>query len=403
MEFLVQASSRSWAGDIEHCVKMLDGKPAIYWTIKRIYDNFPKAKITIIAPEFDAGGLLEDLKRSFTNLKTLYCFDDSPLLRMIEATKCLHEDTPVVRLNALVFQFDVALVEKMYSQAIDGGYDCIKTPDDYPVHFTGEVYRAGALTRIYNILKNGSVQQPEIHAVHPKFMIMRRPEFKTKYLKTDKEQEPRIVAEYIEKMRQVMDSERQNVSGQNQIAVGDQLSYHYELAGEFLKEKSLSSGYLLDIACGTGFGARMFSGKGFQIVAADYDEDLIATNKKKWANYQDISFQKEDIMNTYFQDSYFDAVFSMETFEHIDPEKGMAELRRVLKNGGLMVLSTPQNSTTGKCVNPQHVYEYSLEETRAIISKYFTIDKIIGLKAGKIYFPDDPVGANTVVFAHVVK
>lgn len=89
----------------------------------------------------------------------------------------------------------------------------------------------------------------------------------------------------------------------------------------------------------------------------------------------------------------------METIEHVDPHKTLNELRRVLKKGGYLILSTPQNSSSSQCVNPVHLYEYSLNEIRAIISGYFEIERIIGLKAGKIYFEDDPIGANTVIFA----
>lgn len=46
MRFLIQGSSRSWAGDIEHCMEILDCKSAIYWTIKRVYDNFNDAKVS---------------------------------------------------------------------------------------------------------------------------------------------------------------------------------------------------------------------------------------------------------------------------------------------------------------------------------------------------------------------
>ena len=46
---------------------------------------------------------------------------------------------------------------------------------------------------------------------------------------------------------------------------------------------------------------------------------------------------------------------------------------------------------------------YSLEEIKNIVSKYFKIEKVIGLKAGKIHFEDDPIGANTVIFAQKVE
>ena len=89
----------------------------------------------------------------------------------------------------------------------------------------------------------------------------------------------------------------------------------------------------------------------------------------------------------------------METIEHVDPDKSLKELKRVLKKGGYLILSTPQNSTTEQCINPVHLYEYSLKEIKSIVSNYFQIETIIGLKAGRIYFEDDPIGANTMIFA----
>ena len=107
-------------------------------------------------------------------------------------------------------------------------------------------------------------------------------------------------------------------------------------------------------------------------------------------------------MNMSFKDNTFNVVLCMETIEHVDPDKSLIELKRVMKKDAYLILSTPQNSTTGQCINPYHPYEYSLDEIKSIVSKYFKIEKIIGLKAGKIYFEDDPLGANTVIFAQKV-
>ncbi len=89
----------------------------------------------------------------------------------------------------------------------------------------------------------------------------------------------------------------------------------------------------------------------------------------------------------------------METIEHVEPHKTLRELKRVIKDGGYLIISTPQNSCPSKCVNPQHIYEYSLKELTDLVSQYFAIERITGLKAGKIHFNDDPIGANTIIFA----
>ncbi len=95
----------------------------------------------------------------------------------------------------------------------------------------------------------------------------------------------------------------------------------------------------------------------------------------------------------------FDIILSMETLEHVNPNKMLFELQRIIKNNGYLILSTPQNSYDGECINPEHLYEYSLKEVIDLVSKYFTIEKIVGLKAGRIYFENDLIGANTMIFA----
>lgn len=401
MRFLIQGSSRSWTGDVEHCMNEIDGKSAIYWTIKRVYDNFENAIVQLVVPEYDRNGELEALKIDFKQLEIFYGYDDSPLHRIVEATKKIDENEHFIRINALNFQFEISFISDMFEMARKNNYDCVKMKDDYPVHFVGEIYKISAIRRIKEILQEGTIPNPKYHEVHPKFLLMRISEFKTEYYIPKKDITDEEIKTYINKMKQVMFCERQNIKGKNQISSGDQLTFHYELAETFLNEKQ-KKGFLLDIACGTGHGTIKFNNKGYKVYGADYDLAQINENKKRLSNKKDVIFQQEDIMNISFDDNFFDVILCMETIEHVDPDKTLVELKRVMKNDAYLIMSTPQNSTTSQCINPQHLYEYSLNEIKSIVSKYFKIEKIIGLKAGKIYFEDDSIGANTVIFAQKV-
>ena len=71
-----------------------------------------------------------------------------------------------------------------------------------------------------------------------------------------------------------------------------------------------------------------------------------------------------------FADESFDGVTSFETLEHLhERSQFLAELRRVLRPGGSLVLSTPNASYTkpvnGKPSNPFHIFEYTPLELRA--------------------------------------
>lgn len=398
MNFVVQASSRNWAGAVEHCMNEIDGFPAVYWTIKNIYDNFTEANIIVAAPEYDAQGDLNQLTQHFPEISIIYAHDASPLLRMIQAAESIN-NAHFIRLNALNFQIEASFINEIYALACRGDYDCVKFPDDYPVHFTCEVYKSSALIKLKDILASGEINSPTVHEIHPKFLLMRQQQFNSQYYQPSDELDVNKIKKYRTIMEQVMFSERQIVSEDKKILSGDQLTYHYDLAETFLKNKQVKSGSILDIACGTGYGAKKFSGKGFNIVGADYDHQQIEENKALLTQYKDIEFEQQDITKMSFATDTFDIVLSMETIEHVEPHSTLKELKRVIKTDGYLILSTPQNSCSSICVNPQHLYEYSLKELTELVSQYFTIEKVIGLKAGKIHFDDDPIGANTILFA----
>jgi len=88
----------------------------------------------------------------------------------------------------------------------------------------------------------------------------------------------------------------------------------------------------------------------------------------------------------------------METIEHIDDDrKYMLEMKRILKKSGYFIFSTPQNSLGHIPMNNQHIREYSLKQIKILTQRYFKIEHIVGIKQGKIVFPNDPIGSNTVL------
>ena len=56
---VIQASSTSWSGGQDDCLKILNGKTILENTIDKIINDFDEQinKIWLIAPEFDSGGL----------------------------------------------------------------------------------------------------------------------------------------------------------------------------------------------------------------------------------------------------------------------------------------------------------------------------------------------------------
>lgn len=96
---------------------------------------------------------------------------------------------------------------------------------------------------------------------------------------------------------------------------------------------------VLDVATGTGdLALAIQRGTGAEVVGLDLSQQMlnVGIEKVKKAGLSDkISMQKGDAENLPFEDNKFDAVsvaFGVRNFENL--EKGLSELRRVVKVGG---------------------------------------------------------------------
>ena len=108
---------------------------------------------------------------------------------------------------------------------------------------------------------------------------------------------------------------------------------------------------ILDIATGTGdFALEALKLNPDQIIAVDISEGMMDKGRAKIAQrgLEDrISFQYGDSENLQFPDNNFDAVivsFGVRNFENLS--KGLSEIRRVLKPGGVALVlefSQPQS------------------------------------------------------------
>src|SRR4030095_10099409 len=74
----------------------------------------------------------------------------------------------------------------------------------------------------------------------------------------------------------------------------------------------------------------------------------------------------------------FDVVTSFETVEHVpDASALLHALRRVLRPGGKLVLSTP-NRAFRQSANPFHVQEFTADELCALLCSFFEEVRIYG-------------------------
>ncbi|WP_246142126.1 demethylmenaquinone methyltransferase [Lacisediminihabitans profunda] len=93
---------------------------------------------------------------------------------------------------------------------------------------------------------------------------------------------------------------------------------------------------VLDIAAGTGTSSAALAKSGADVVAADFSPGMIEVGRVK---HPGITFVQADAMALPFGDNEFDAVtisFGLRNIE--DPKQALAEMYRVLKPGGRLVI-----------------------------------------------------------------
>lgn len=135
-------------------------------------------------------------------------------------------------------------------------------------------------------------------------------------------------------------------------------------------------GRVVDVACGEGYGSDLLSAAGAaQVVGVDRDEAAIRAAVARYRR-PGLAFRVADAAATGEADGSADLVVSFETIEHVaDAAAFVTEIARILRPGGLCVVSTPNRLVTGQH-NPYHTREFALGELTAMLNPAF---EIVGL------------------------
>lgn len=143
--------------------------------------------------------------------------------------------------------------------------------------------------------------------------------------------------------------------------------------------------FVLDSACGVGWGTEFLAQEAAYVIGADIDSTTIEYARKEYPQ-KNFTFCVADITHLPFPNEIFDVVNSIETVEHVKRnsiETVIGEFRRVLKPGGLLLISTPDQDRypyqpkTDAEVQGFHLWHYSQNELTVLLRPFFevTIEK----------------------------
>ncbi|MCB0587983.1 MAG: methyltransferase domain-containing protein [Phaeodactylibacter sp.] len=98
----------------------------------------------------------------------------------------------------------------------------------------------------------------------------------------------------------------------------------------------------LNLGAGEGDYDSMIAGYCGHLVSCDINEQDINYARELNAGVPNLEYRVEDALNLSFEDNTFDLVISVEVIEHVgQPERMIEEVQRVLKPGGMAVITFP--------------------------------------------------------------
>ena len=168
--------------------------------------------------------------------------------------------------------------------------------------------------------------------------------------------------------------------------------HRYALAKFFVKNK-----IVLDIASGEGYGSALLSETASFVYGVDIDKNVVEFSNKKYKR-DNLSFIVGSTSKIPLEDKSVDVVVTFETIEHhSEHEEMMQEIKRVLKEGGVMVISSPDKlvySDMSGFRNPYHIKELYREEFKQLLKQYFSNVKVFyqAIKYGSLIVPEQNDG-----------
>lgn len=148
----------------------------------------------------------------------------------------------------------------------------------------------------------------------------------------------------------------------------------YYLAGLFCRP-----GYhLLDFPCGSGYAKEIFKELG----VIYYGKDICRNTIKYARSVYQGNFSYGDLTNPQLKEKYYDVITCTEGLEHIKREAQVnliEQLKKALKSGGVLIVSSPESNRGVSGPNPKneyHLHELTEKDFRKLLCGVFGVRNV---------------------------
>jgi SAM-dependent methyltransferase len=105
-----------------------------------------------------------------------------------------------------------------------------------------------------------------------------------------------------------------------------------------VQKRAGKAGRLLDVGCGTGAFLHGMQALGWQVYGSDLNPEVVECTQ----SYFGFDVRQGELCEIGYQDGFFDVVTMWDVLEHVhDPRGTLAEVARILKPGGWIIVNTP--------------------------------------------------------------
>lgn len=139
---------------------------------------------------------------------------------------------------------------------------------------------------------------------------------------------------------------------------------------------------VLDVACGEGYGSALLAQAAARVTGIDLSPEAIGHAQRAYAGMRNLEFVRASCTRLPLADASIEVAVSFETLEHIEGQaQFLDELARVLKPGGVLLLSCPNKveySDKRAHANEFHVRELYREELAELVAARFPFSEWYG-------------------------